>query len=420
LWSLRIVLNDHFSFDGVCKTVNKLGLTILLCLGFSLNAPIVFSEQSDSSSVMQVTPVHSSEGVLSLDVKYVDDTVHLLLGKKIQGADSLWYQASGDQGQTWSEAVNITEGQVIDARISRGNDARLAIQGNHIVAIWMSKKEGGRHNAGPMVAMASSDKGKTWQQIASPADWDGAHGFFAMDANADEMSLVWLDSRTKTGDGATQGLRYSRSIDGGQTWSTNQTLDERSCACCWNTAQYHGNDFYVLYRDKDPSDMTLGKVDAEQQWQKLSTVGAFDWDFQGCPHIGGSIAFDKPHQLIHSTVGTGHPEKTGTYYLSSSDMGKTWSSPHRLGEETAVHSDLAVSANGDVIAVWDMITEHGFQIVFAESDNQGQSWSDQVMLSALGIRATHPRTVAMKTGFLVLWTEGEAKKASYLRIVKVD
>jgi len=119
-------------------------------------------------------------------------------------------------------------------------------------------------------------------------------------------------------------------------------------------------------------------------------------------------------------VGTGHPEKTGTYYLSSNDMGKTWSSATRLGEETAVHSDLAVSANGDVIAVWDMITESGFQIVTAQSDNQGQSWSAPMTLSSQGIRASHPRTVALKSGFLVLWTEGEAKKTSILRVVKAN
>ena len=89
--------------------------------------------------------------------------------------------------------------------------------------------------------------------------------------------------------------------------------------------------------------MQLGKVDVEQQWQALSTVGEFGWDFQGCPNIGGGLAFDNQNELIHSTVGTGHPEKTGTYYLRSHDMGKTWTSPHRLGSETAVHSDLAVS-----------------------------------------------------------------------------
>ena len=130
--------------------MNKLRLLALLCLGFSLNTSAVLSEQAKSE--IPVTPVYSSENVLSVDIKYVDDTIHLLLGKKVAGADSLWYQFSADQGHTWSDAVNITKGRDIEARMSRGNDARLAVQGEHIVAVWMSRKEDGRHNAGPMVA----------------------------------------------------------------------------------------------------------------------------------------------------------------------------------------------------------------------------------------------------------------------------
>jgi len=277
--------------------------------------------------------------VSSVDIKYVNGVVHLLLGKQIDDESSLWYLTSEDQGETWSKAINITQGQTTQARMSRGNDARLAVQGDNIVAVWMSRVEGAPHNAGPMVVMASHDAGKTWNAIDSVADWQGSHGFFAMDADEHAISLTWLDSRTKQGDGATQGLRYTRSIDGGRTWSTNLTLDERSCACCWNTAQYHDGQFYVLYRDKDPSDMTLGAVDPQQAWTQLSTVGGFNWDFQGCPHIGGSIAFDDKHELIHSTVGTGHSEHSGTYYLNSKDQGKTWSKPYRLGSETSVHSE---------------------------------------------------------------------------------
>lgn len=396
--------------------MNKYALAVIALLSVS-TAPISIAQHQTAN----IMPVHSVEHVVSLDVKYVGDTVHLLLGKKINGASSLWYQTSSDQGQTWANEVEVTHNQSSEANARRGNDARLAVQGKHIAAVWTASNEASHHNAGPMVAMASEDSGKTWHDITSPADWlEGSHAFFAMDATDDEMALVWLDSRTKTGTGATQGLRYSKSIDGGMTWSANQTLDERSCACCWNTAQYNGDEFYVLYRDKDPTDMTLGKVDTEQQWQAMSTVGAFNWDFQGCPHIGGSIAFDNDHDIIHSTIGTGHPDKIGTYYLNSKDGGKTWTEPFSLGGETAVHSDLAASDNGHVLAVWDMITESGFQIMAAQSNDLGESWSADMKLSLQGLRATHPRTVALKKGFLVFWTEGEAKTSSTLRVSKVD
>jgi len=395
--------------------MGALRLTLLLCLSLALNMNSVLADSGVAASSLE----YSSDNVLSVDIKYVDDTVHLLLGKTIKGEDNLWYQSSSDQGHTWSTAVNITEGQTIKARITRGNDARLAVQGDHLVVVWMSKKQDGRHNAGPMMTMVSGDAGKSWQKIDSPADWQGSHGFFAMDADENAISLAWLDSRTTQGGGATQGLRYSKSVDGGKTWSINKTLDDRSCACCWNTAQYHDGQFYVLYRDKDPSDMTLGKIDPEQAWIQLSTVGDFNWDFKGCPHIGGSIAFDDQHGLIHSTVGTGHTKHSGSYYLNSSDKGKTWTQPVRLGEETAVHSDLAVAAKGQVLAAWDYITESGFRIAYASSSDQGQTWSAPKLVSATGIRATHPRVIATTDHFLVVWTEGKAKQASTMRMTTI-
>ena len=190
----------------------------LLCLALNMTAPIAWSEQGNDKHGMDVQPVYFADNVSSLDVKYVDKKVHLLLSKRVEDKDSIWYQSSPDEGVTWSDAVNITQGLSIEARVRRGNYVRLAVQGSHIVAVWMTKREGNRHNAGPMMAMVSHDGGETWQQIDTPADWDGPHGFFAMDANEDEMSLVWLDSRTKIGDGATQGLRFAKSLDGGKSW----------------------------------------------------------------------------------------------------------------------------------------------------------------------------------------------------------
>jgi hypothetical protein len=364
---------------------------------------------------------YTVDHVVSVDSRYVDGVVHLLLGKKIAGEDSLWYQTSSDQGATWSQAINITKDQKIQARFSRGNDARLAVQGDHIAVVWMTRKEGAPHNSGPMMAMVSHDAGQSWKTIASPADWpQGSHGFFALDATDSEMSLTWLDSRQDSGQGAAQGLQYAVSQDGGETWSKNITLDSRTCACCWNSAHYDdAGQFYIIYRDKDPSDMAIGKVDQNQHWQRLSTVGQFDWDFQGCPHIGGNFAIDEKHDVFHASVGTGHQRHTGAYYLNSHDQGKTWSEPHRLGGETAVHSDVATLNSGTVLTAWDEITEQGYRVSYALSQDQGASWSDSIAVSTLGERATHPITLAMDNAFLLMWTEGKDNQAGRLSIRKI-
>jgi len=344
-------------------------------------------------------------GVTSLDVKYVDGTVHLLLGKEDNGQQSIWYQSSSDQGRTWTKEINVTLNTKIAAKFKRGNDARFAIQGDNIVAVWMTKVEGAPFEAGPMMAMRSDDRGQTWQQATMPADWQGAHGFFAMDGNNESINLVWLDSREQKLKGS-QGLRFSQTRDGGVTWTNNQTLDDITCACCWNTARFDNDGlFYVLYRDKQPSDMAIGRVDPELNWQRLSTVGKFNWDFEGCPHIGAGLIIDPKTHQFHATVSTGQPDNVGLYYLNSEDKAQSWSTPTKLGDNGALHSDIAVSNVGILVASWDQLSENGLQIFYAKSDDQGKTWSKPIALSNAELNASHPRVIATDDKVLILWTE---------------
>jgi len=109
--------------------------------------------------------------------------------------------------------------------------------------------------------------------------------------------------------------------------------------------------------------------------------------------------------MNHATVTTGEESKAGVHYLNSADQGRHWNAPVQLGSNTAVHSDLAVAAGGQLLATWDYITEHGFEVVYASSFDQGLTWTEQQRLSGEGLRASHPRVVAVDDAFLVIWTQ---------------
>jgi hypothetical protein len=234
-----------------------------------------------------------------------------------------------------------------------------------------------------------------------------------MAADDHAMHVVWLDSRNGPSElKASQGLRYAKSIDGGLSWQPNKTLDESTCSCCWNTLKTdtNGNTF-VLYRDKKPSDLAIGIINNQQQWQNLSKVGAFNWDFDGCPHIGGGLDIQNTadNTQLHAVVGTGHEDYLGVHYLHSGDNGKNWSQTIQLGDESALHADVAAHDNGRVVAVWDMMGEDGLAVFVAESIDQGIHWSQPKQLSTSGMRASHPRTVKTENGFITLWTESDGQ-----------
>ncbi len=361
-------------------------------------------------------------GEISADIVRQGDSLHLLTGRNLDGKKSLWYQSSDDQGANWTEAVKVNQEQD-GLSITRGNDAKIAVQGDNRVVVWTSHSTSNRHGAGPMSIARSSDGGKTWQAGKIPSDWiDGPNAFFALGSNDDTIRIVWLDSRNGKSDvKGSQGMRYAYSTDGGANWSTNQTLDNITCACCWNSAKSGPNgELYVLYRDKQPSDMALGIIDPQPQWSRQSKVGEFDWQFDGCPHIGGGLDFQadaQPNTTLHSVVGTGHQDHLGIYYLQSEDNGASWKSPFQLGDESALHGDVAVASDGKVIAVWDMMADDDKLAVFmAESNDQGATWSDPVRVSKPGMRATHPRIVSKKAGFLTLWTESSTGQQQTLQM----
>ena len=142
----------------------------------------------------------------------------------------------------------------------------------------------------------------------------------------------------------------------------------------------------VLYRDMTPRNMSLMQsIDAGLTWKKVSTVGDFQWKFEGCPHIGGgltSVGTDKNFQL-HSVVWTGAEEKSGLYYLASKNGGQSWSPPRKLGD-MATNGDVAAYISKDthhVSTIWNEIEDDGMSILLSQSTDEGVTWSAPKRLS---------------------------------------
>jgi len=411
------------------KHLFSIPMALLACVACSTtpDTTMLASQSNETTKVSQNKPHKRrqktlQEGVISVDISSYNNRLHLLTGKYLQGKRTLWYQYSDDSGVSWSTASEVLNDDNLPVKMARGKDAQITAQGNIIIVSWTKFDETARFNAGPMLTARSTDNGQNWQYTASPPDWKkGSHGYIDLAADKQAIHAVWLDSRTtRSGVKASQGLRYARSTDGGLSWQPNLSLDNISCSCCWNTINTDGNgNAYVLYRDKQPSDLSIGIIDSKQHWQWLNHVGAFDWQFDGCPHIGGGFDFQNTQgkKRMHAIIGTGHPEHLGVHYLYSDNAGKNWSSPLLLGNESAIHADIAAHDNGRVLAVWDMMSENGLAVFAAESSNRGESWSKPRQLSKVGMRATHPIIVKTEKGFLAAWTESNGQQQTLAKII---
>ena len=301
-------------------------------------------------------------------------------------------------GTHWLDAVRLD--QITDATApSPSSEVHLASRGEQRVAVW-NVPGTGLFGSGPMTTAYSHDGGVTWAAGPNPADdgSTGGHAFIDVSAGEDGFHLVWLDSR----DGS-QGVRYARSTDGGVSWEANQTVDAETCECCWNRVLSDGRDVHVLYRDKDPRDMALASFQ-DGAWTHVGRVGAFDWNVDGCPHVGGGIVLSPRDEKLHAVVWTGHEDRVGVYYQRSDAEG--WTEPHRLGTEMARHSDLAVGSDGRLAAIWDSYETDGYVVYASTSEDDGRTWSGPAKLSRADVSSHHPRVLSTPEGhFIAAWQQ---------------
>jgi uncharacterized protein YceK len=380
---------------------------------------------SQASNSPTVAPYSTSTfglfDVSTFDV-YVDaDVIHIIAAGKTSATDkqvSVRYTRSGDGDHHWGDPVTISD---LPATIaSRGNDIQLAAKGNHLLAVWQTKGE--LPGMGPMVSAYSQDNGRTWKQGPNPAA-NNAGDQSHIDLIADQhgnFHAAWLEDPEENG---YQSLRYARSVDWGKRWSQAVTLDDSTCSCCWNTFSLSPEgDLNILYRDMKPRDMALlQSTDDGKSWRHVSMVGDFDWEFDGCPHVGGGLTFtgtDNPRQL-HSLVWTGAEGKSGLYHLTSKNNGNCWSTPQKLGN-AAIHSDIAALDSDHIVAIWDEMERDGSSIFYAKSEDGGTTWLTATRLTQPSNAATHPRLVATEHGLLALWTEKPNKQPGQLAWVLIE
>ena len=352
----------------------------------------------------------------TFDITEQAGVLHLLVGGK-KMADSkhltMRYLRYDYHKKRWQIIATLDE-KFPETIASRGNDVQIAAYNNVLVALWQTKGE--LPGIGPIASVYSTDSGKTWQRGMSPGvnvdDVNEAYIDLAADAKG-HFHAVWLSDPQEKG---YQSLYYSHTHDHGKSWQSPIILDDSTCACCWNRLIHTpDNRLFVLYRDSQPRDMALVQSnDYGNNWQRQSNVGQFQWEFNGCPHIGGGLSHNgqKNSHVLHAIVWTGHETLSGLYYLGSTNNGYSWTKPRIFGE-TALNGDIA-GRGQNVAAVWNQMEAGGLSVYISTSRDGGLSWSQPEQLANATRATAHPKIIAIQTGFVTLWTENPTGKTSQL------
>jgi len=292
---------------------------------------------------------------------------------------------SADQGRTFAPAARVTPApESIDAN----GESRPKIAfgaGGEVLVSWT--KLGQQPYTGDIRFSRSVDHGRTFSPPVTIND-DGletGHRFDALHVNgAGDVYVAWIDKRdgdrerAAGQDYAGAALYFARSTDAGRTFEPNRKIKDHVCECCRLAVAFDSRDAPVMvWRDildgttRDHGIMHFDSPETPGVPQRATTEG---WEIDACPHHGPSlsIASDRTYHMTWFT-GVG-PEGAGAFYARSTDQGKTFSTPIRVGTERAVGHAFVLSDGPRVAITWLEPSGQGRAVHVIESQDSGVSW----------------------------------------------
>lgn len=324
--------------------------------------------------------------------------------------------------------------------ISPESMAKVAFKADGTVMAVFAKRFPDEKNpyAGAIYYSMSADEGKSWSEpMFLHTDTSPTYGrsFFDLSRLKDgEIAAVWLDGR------------YGKSIKGSalffnrtgksKGFVAESCLDKGTCECCRTDlmTDERGN-LHLAYRsimfptalsDKQVRDMVYKKsTDNGQTFSAAKVISNDNWEINGCPHSGPSLAF--ANGLLHVVWFTAGGS-SGLYETSAAASGFR---PRSLVTASGKHPQLLALAGGKIAMVCEEQESHGHEemkmdhskhgamnhgpagmskIVLRVSENGGP-WETTDLTD--GMQAEHHAVLAaVDQGLLMAWVREGAQGAT--------
>jgi hypothetical protein len=354
---------------------------------------------------------------------------------------NVYLAVSRDEGATFSEPrrVNDKDGE---ATANNEQPPRAVISGpanaRTITVIWSKRNDGPQRARRDVVSMSrSTDLGRTFVPARTIHDsaFSGARGWQSLTTSPNgDVHAVWLDGRDaerKMADAAAhsgmahkgqppQDIYHARFARDGRRVET--LVATGVCFCCKTAVAVDARGaVYAAWRHIFPGSMRdiafARSIDGGQRFEPLVRVSHDNWELNGCPEDGPSMAVDDSgaiHLAWATLVNEGEPQKA-VFYASSRD-GKTFSPRARVPTAgiTPGHPQLVAVRGGGAAIVWDETVDGLRRVSWARMSPQGAIGPAQVLSGVAS--SSHPVIVQSGNALVVAWTSRDEAAIRLRRI----
>jgi hypothetical protein len=258
----------------------------------------------------------------------------------------------------------------------------------------------------------STDNGATWTPAVNLSIGTALHSYspkIILDNNGN-INMVWESLIGETTNEINYEVLYSRSTDNGATWTaplmiTHNFTDSRFPDITVDASGV----LYVLWTEEGSSSYDIyftRSIDNGATWsQHLNLTG--NYAFSSMPRI----AVDS-NGVLYSVWHSNDPfVNNGINYIVytySTTGGDSWTTP-RVISNNVVHAtvpDIALDTAGTIYLVWQEYDTSTSDIIFTSSGDYGNTWSQQISISAPSAFSVQPAIAIDTVGNLnVVWCD---------------
>ncbi|MCK5559989.1 MAG: Ig-like domain-containing protein [Thermoplasmata archaeon] len=306
----------------------------------------------------------------------------------------------------------------------------VAVAGNGVIyVVWEDYRDGNWD----IFFAKSADNGANWHlnevvDCNSPQDSYQRNPAIAIDSN----NYIYL--AFEENDNGDWDIYYTKSMDGGATWSTQQPVHAIQDPA--GTRQHNPSvsidtedNIYIVWSANTTTSWDIyltNSINSGQSWSEQVKVND---DFGSLEPRAPSPSIDiDGSDNLYIVWEDWRQGNNDTYFTNSSDGGNTFNTNIQVNDGVrdstkkvnTNHPKVQVNSRGDVYVVWEEERNSIYNVYFTKSLNHGQSFNDDVMVNSV-IDKCYPGpspSLALdnKGNIYVTWIDGRDDNHTYFAV----
>ncbi|MGD1836239.1 MAG: sialidase family protein [Nitrososphaeraceae archaeon] len=292
-----------------------------------------------------------------IECLFSNPTIYVVWRDNTLENSDIFFSASTDNGQTFSEPDNISDNE------GDSNDPQIATEGDNVYVVWVDRIS----VKTDILFSFSTNNGKSFSPPDTISDNQGESLSPQIAAKGYSVFVVWSGSTPVTTD-----ILFSFSTNNGKSFSTPDNISDSALASIFPQITIKGYNVYLVWEDR-----IAGNNDIFISFSNNNGVS-----FSQPDNISDNIGVSGRPQIaaegdnVYSVWEDNTPSNPGILFSFSTENGESFSQPNDISDNIGPSLNPQMAVKGDnVYVVWRDMVQGNNDIFISFSTNNGVSFS---------------------------------------------